>query len=340
MVLLNLKSAEADTLTLRVSDNFPVFSSVFLSEQQKCFPKKHSFHYFRILCIFVLIFSTGCRNSFFIRAQNLSGIWLNYINWTPVVELKAEPAEKGIAPPVHLRFLLDTGSNTTLLRKDFIPGVEKQVYSSFTTHGKTELELHPYEVRLSSPDEQEIFKGTVNLIKFEENLPFDGILGNDVLSHYILVLDHFYGAFLEKRQILKKNWFRQMKKIQLNANAPRHLMVSALAGKNLERMDMLIDTGANHTYLGSETAENLKLKLIDKKPYTDIRGVEQEGKIFRLENLCIEKFCKKEYPVLSGSSLRGFLGEDGIPVAGLIGYDWMREHVIAVDYLLHEVYIR
>lgn len=331
---------KADSRNLSTVPELQSASAVFHSEQMQCLDTKGRFHYFRILCILILFLSTGCRNSFFIRAQNLDGIWLNYINWTPVVELKAEPAEKGIAPPVLLRFLLDTGSNTTLLRKDFIPGVEKQVYSSFTTHGKTELELHPYEVRLNSPEDQEIFKGTVNLIKFEENLPFDGILGNDVLSHYILVLDHFYGAFLEKRQVLKKGWIREMKKIQLNENAPRHLMVSARAGKNLERLDMLIDTGANHTYLGSETAEKLKLKLIDKKPYTDIRGVAQEGKIFRLENLCVEKFCKKEYPVLSGSSLRGFLGEDGVPVAGLIGYDWMREHVIAVDYLLHEVYIR
>lgn len=323
-----------------VSEGYRILSSDFQSEKAQSGAKNHKFHYFRIFCIFILFLTEGCRNSFFVRAQNLNGIWLNYINWTPVIQLIVEPGEKGIAPPVHLRFLLDTGSNTTLLRKDFIPGVEKQVYSSFTTHGKTELELHPYEVRLSSPENQEIFKGTVNLIKFEENLPFDGILGNDVLSHYILVLDHFYGAFLEKRQILKKNWIKEMKKIPLNTNAPRHLMVSALAGKSMERLDMLIDTGANHTYLGSETAENLKLKLIDRKPYTDIRGVAQEGKIFRLENLCVEKFCKKEYPVLSGSSLRGFLGEDGIPVAGLIGFDWMREHVIAVDYLLHEVYIR
>lgn len=335
MVLLKSRSAETESLKPVVQP-----ASAFYPKQKQRLRTKGRFHYFRMFCILVLFFSTGCRNSFFIRSQNLDGIWLNYINWTPVIELKAEPAEKGIAPPVYLKFLLDTGSNTTLLRKDFIPGVEKQVYSSFTTHGRTELELHPFEVRLSSPEEQEIFKGKVNLIKFEENLPFDGILGNDVLSHYILVLDHFYGAFLEKRQILKKNWIKEMKKIPLNPNAPRHLMVSALAGKNLERMDMLIDTGANHTYLGSETAEKLKLKLIDKKPYTDIRGAAQEGKIFRLENLCVEKFCKKEYPVLSGSSLRGFLGEDGIPVAGLIGYDWMREHVIAVDYLLHEVYIR
>jgi hypothetical protein len=249
----------------------------------------------------------------------------------PIVEIYASPSEMGISPPVKLKFLIDTGSNISFIRKDFLPNNSKaEKYTSYTIAGKTEITIQKIDLKLESLINEKLTQShTFHMMKFSSNFPFDGILGNDFLFRYTSILDFPNGIYIFPNEPNLANLAFQS--ISLEESIQTHFIVRVqFQNKNLH---FLLDTGAEISFLDEDEISNLNLKPYQSKKFISLSGDLLESNTFLIPKLCIqENLCEENIEFLTNKSLRQFLGNDKIVLSGLFGMNWIKNYYLLIKY--------
>ena len=273
------------------------------------------------------------------KGWNDSSVFIEFKGNHPIIELIAYPSEKNYAPPVKLRFLLDTGSNLSFIKKEFIP-IKKppEKYISYTISGSSEVSINKLSVDLETTWGDKIATDQIfHIIDFKRDFPFDGILGNDILQKYTLLYNHPEGlyVFFNEPRDLEKGFTP----LNVLSEIKTHIVIPVELEKTL--IYFLIDTGAEISYLDEEHIKKLNLDSIATRKYTNFTGDIRESNTYIVPNLCLrEKLCSQNVELLSNQNLRQFLGQNSVKVSGLFGMNWLKNYYLLVRYPDRKVFLK
>ncbi|MBK7055921.1 MAG: hypothetical protein IPH52_12875 [Leptospiraceae bacterium] len=291
--------------------------------------------------LFFLLLLLFCKttNSAFIQESNLEhhNLEIKLSDLQPRIKLLANHRKQ---PDLKsLSFILDTGSNISLIRKNiFLPESNGETKSFRLKSLSGEMEEESTEMKLNLFDEKRnlisenfIFQS----FNFNSKFTFDGILGNDALAKFDLFIELPDSVFLIKPSF-KKN-LKEFKRIPF-VLSEGHIILEVMIGKF--PCKLLLDTGAGISYLNQKKAVELNLKIGGKASFMDLRGELQETIYHLGENLCVaENLCQKKIELLSGISIEDFLSTNG-KLDGILGLNWIENYSILVDYQNLNLYIK
>ncbi len=289
--------------------------------------------------LFFLLLLLFCKttNSAFIQESNLEhhDLEIKLSDLQPRIKLLANQRKQ---PELKsLNFVLDTGSNISLIRKNiFLPNGKTKSFRLKSISGEieeefTEIGLNLFDEKRKLISENFIFQS----FNFNSKFTFDGILGNDALAKFDLFIELPDNVFLIKPSIKKKlTEFRRIPFVLSDG----HIILEAKIGSFPCRL--LLDTGAGISYLNQKKAVELNLKIGGKASFMDLRGELQETIYHLGENLCVdENLCQKKIELLSGISIEDFLSSNG-KLDGILGLNWIENYSILVDYQNLNLYIK
>ena len=289
--------------------------------------------------IFFFTFLLFCKttNSGFIQESNLihHDLEIKLSDLQPRIRLllnhRKQPELK------TLSFVLDTGSNISLIRKNiFLPNGETKSFRLKSISGEineefSEVKLNLFDEKKNLISENFIFQS----FDFSSKFTFDGILGNDALAKFDLFLEIPDSVFLLKP--FPKESLTQFQVIPF-VLSEGHIILEAKIGEF--PCKLLLDTGAGISYLNSKKANELNLKIGGKASFMDLRGELQETIYHLGENLCVaENICQKKIELLSGNSIEDFLSTNG-KIDGILGLNWIENYSILIDYQNLNLYIK
>ena len=293
----------------------------------------------RISYLSLILFFLYCSSQEKKSGWKDSSVFLEFSGNHPVIELMAAPSEKNFAPPAKLKFLLDTGSNLSFLRKEFIP-IRKapEKYISYTISGTTEINIHRLLIELETPEGHKLSSDQLfHLIEFRREFPFDGILGNDFLQKYSLLYKYPEGLYFISGD--SKELEKEFTSIEILPEVKTHLVIPVEIEKNL--VYFLLDTGAEISYLDEEQIKKLNLGAYTTRKYTNFTGDIRESNTYILPNLCLrEKLCSKDIELLGNQNLRHFLGQNNVKVSGLFGMNWLKNYYLLIRYPDRKVFLK
>jgi len=266
-------------------------------------------------------------------------VFLAYTGNLPVIELVGYPSEKNYAPPAKLRLLLDTGSNLSFLRREFLPTKKSsEKYISYTISGASEINIHKLNIELETPNGEKLTSEQVfHMIEFRKDFPFDGILGNDFLQKYTLLYSHSEGIYIFNND--PKDIEKDFTSITILNDVKSHLVIPVELEKTL--LYFLLDTGAEISYIDEDHVKKLNIDAHTTRKYTNFTGEIRESSTYILPSLCLqEKFCSKNIELLANQNLRNFLGQSNIKVSGLFGMNWLKNYYLLVKYPDRKVYLK
>lgn len=279
----------------------------------------------------VLVLFTHCSSVQRVPSWKERAVFLAFSGNYPIVELLVYPSEKNYAPPVKLRFLLDTGSNLSFVRKDFLP-VRKapEKYISYTINGATEINIHKLLLELDTETGHKLSSEQLfHLIDFRKEFPFDGILGNDFLQKFTLLYNHPEGLYVISGDV--KELEKDFTIVNVLPEIKSHLVIPVELEKSL--VYFLLDTGAEISYLDEEHIKKLKLDAYTTRKYSNFTGDIRESNTYILPTLCVqENLCSDNVELLGNQNLRHFLGQGNIRVSGLFGMNWLKNYYLLVKH--------
>ncbi|MDX1957575.1 MAG: retropepsin-like aspartic protease [Leptospiraceae bacterium] len=254
----------------------------------------------------------------------------------PVVELFVGPSDPNLAPKVKLKLIIDTGSNLSFVRKDLLPSLGmKQSIESKIISGATKMEVEVVSLGLEDSGRKRIINSNFYLFNYKKNFPYDGVVGNDILSNFKLYLDFpDYIHFSKKLDIDKKY---QM--FELNQNIDSHLVLPVTI--NNKRFEFILDTGAGVSFLNEDSILKDDLKHLSTREYYTFTGEVKTGKTYLADSICMNMtLCTQNVEIMSGVSLGDFFGRENIQINGLLGVNLLKNYKIWIDYSEKKIYVR
>ncbi len=273
------------------------------------------------------------------RGWSDHSVYIEFKSNQPIIELLTYPSEKNYAPPVKLRFLLDTGSNLSFIRKEFIP-IKKapEKYISYTISGSSEINIHKISLELDTTSGEKIASDQLfHVIDFKRDFPFEGILGTDFLQKYTMLYNIPEGLYVF--QNMPKDLEKGFTSINVLPEIKTHLVIPVELEKTL--LYFLIDTGAEISYLDEDIIKKLNLDSISTRKYTNFTGDIRESNTYIIPNLCLkEKLCSQNIELLSNQNMRHFLGQNSVKVSGLFGVNWLKNYYLLIRYPDRKVFLK
>ncbi|MEM7180720.1 MAG: hypothetical protein AAF518_07400 [Spirochaetota bacterium] len=229
-----------------------------------------------------------------------------------------------------LNFILDTGSNVSILNASTFPGkYPKKILKvkSFLKERKEEYSL----VRLNLFQENKLLlaRALFYTTKFHSRLNFDGIIGNNILSRFKIFLE-----LPERVTFIRKNSKLDFISTQFDGSIIEynrsHIILPAYLGS--KPLFFIFDTGAGISFLNPENIRGLESYKIGEKSFYDLSGEFNQASAYDLPNFCLvkENLCEKRMEFVAGKSIRNFLGK--YPVDGLLGINLINRYYILIDY--------
>lgn len=255
-----------------------------------------------------------------------------------LVEVEVETAEK---KKNRLRLILDTGSNVTILNQHkFLDA--KTIPFQLKVKTFTKESEGTYEkifINLRTPENESIYSGYAFLTKLPETSLFDGVIGNDVLSAFQLVLDFPDRVYLRKKKKLISNEY----KVFSYREVENHILLDCFwKEKEEKKLRLIFDTGAGLTYIHKKFLNGEKREVLNRHKYFDLSGEIKETESYLIRNFCLggRTYCDSHLEVLSGSNelLKNFF--EGQEADGIIGYNYIRKHRIVIDYGERKIYLK
>ncbi len=225
-------------------------------------------------------------------------------------------------------FVVDTGSNLSfLIQESRIPS--KPVFKKSLSLNQFLLENVPfYQLQAGLSEDDNIGTFLIPVVDFlPDKEGWDGILGNDILSNYIVDFEFpskitFHESSLEEKDNSKYTWFPLEEKMG-------HYFLN-ISGKKF-----LLDTGAGISVLPEEiphtdTLENVNLVSLGKESQSKAK-IKKTQKPFCLNQnmFCIPDF---KFVVERVSSSKTLTGKKENSNDGILGQNWFESHSIRIDY--------
>jgi predicted aspartyl protease len=292
------------------------------------------------LSVFVLFFFIiSCITDPFVKKMRSKGenvLNLEYTLYGPTVSLYLNIPKKG---KTQFNFLIDTGSNISLLNSVALASETKpQKYSVKSISKKQEVEYSKVHLDLRSSDR---YLQTIEFYtqKFPDIFPFDGILGNDFLSKYTVVLNFpEYLALLENhssKDITEDNFYVGVSFQFIYG----HILIPVyIERKNYQ---FIFDTGATFSSINPEDLPSTTIGNAKEFQFYDILGEVQTSKLYYIKGICIltDTLCETQLQFASTHSIKDFFEKPGLPTHGLIGMNWIKKYRIMIDYKQSLIYV-
>ena len=242
-----------------------------------------------------------------------------------------------------------------------------------------EIEYHENIISFSFDQQDLLTNRIVYSTKFPEQFQFDGILGNDFLSEFDMVLN-FPSSFV----LLKKNHSIQFEELGFQgietdfpmgyivvdgfingATVKNFFLDNRCFGKskktpftNVEKSSesdlcnsginssfpkkFMLDTGSGLSYISLGEDEKKQFLAGEKTLYFDALGKIQEGDVRIAEKVCFitQLYCQEDAEFLTGkNSFQLNLQKNG-NLFGLIGMNWLKDKEIVISHSKKKIYFR
>lgn len=258
---------------------------------------------------------------------------------TFAISLYISNSEKDSSKKFQSSFMVDTGSDSTLHKKNYYFQSGK-IFSSpvYTANEKYEEKLEVFVRSLYDPSGSFLKKEKLFVTKSLEPLPVDGILGNSFFSNYILYVDYPKILVLYQPTEWDTTNLSEYEEIAAIPDVQTHwIFPISIKGKTYL---FLFDTGADYTIYDSELAKNF-LYLKDKTiQYMEFSGRLYESKVYFSPEICISpNLCTYNTPGLSSSALSSFLRNNKYKIHGILGMNWIKNYKFALDYTKWKLYL-
>ncbi|MCB1193325.1 MAG: aspartyl protease family protein [Leptospiraceae bacterium] len=242
----------------------------------------------------------------------------------------------------NLRLIIDTGSNISIIKKDkFQASSGKRTFTIKSLSRQLSIEYVEVILNLRHNKTKDMIeKKQFYSMELSDQFKFDGLIGNDVLSKFLVVFD-----LPEKIMFIKKNpnfqyGFLEYEKVDI-IYGQGHIFLP-LRLNNSKKQIFIFDTGSAISYINPENLKNLGLVQNRKLKYVDISGKMLESHTYKAKTVCTpsKKLCSKNLEFLSGNSLKNFITIKEAKIDGLLGLNWIKDYVIAIDYDSKMMYIK
>lgn len=258
---------------------------------------------------------------------------------TFAIVLTISESEKDSSKKLKSYFMVDTGSDSTLHKKNYFFSKGKVLYSPiYTANEKYEEELEVFTRRFYHPEGIFLKQEKLYVSKSLEPFPVDGILGNSFFSNYIVFID--YPNFLvlyEPFEWLRLNQL-EYEEIQAIQEIRTHWVFPVrIQGKSYL---FLFDTGADYVVFDAELTKKFFYIKGRNISYMDFSGKLYESKIYFSPEICISNtLCSYNILGLSSSSFSSFLRNNKYKIHGILGMNWIKNYKFALDYVNWKIYI-
>lgn len=242
----------------------------------------------------------------------------------------------------NLKFIIDTGSNISIIKKKiFHPNTKIKTFIIKSLSRQISIPYAKVFLNLKNTDLKSFAKNnTFYSMELNNQFKFDGLIGNDLLSKFFVIFD-----IPEKVMFIKKNpnfYFDFLGYEKIHIFFQKGHIFIPLRLNNSHPQNFLFDTGSALSYINPENHKNLGLIQNRKIKYVDISGKIMQSHTYRAKKVCTihNKMCSNDLELLSGTSLKNFIKLDSIRIDGLLGLNWIKEYVIAIDYDKEVMYIK
>ncbi|MBE7412532.1 MAG: hypothetical protein L6Q54_10335 [Leptospiraceae bacterium] len=303
--------------------------------------------YKKIGLIICLICVVQCRASFssILKDKNYDGFYfsISSIDSLPTIVLEVGTHPFKDSNKRKLRFVIDTGSNLSLLNKNKFPELEKsQVLQMQLKSLNSYSDIKYSEIFLDVFQEESIIFENKKFIatQFPEFFQFDGIIGNNLLSEFDLVLN-----FPKSIYFLKKNRLISLSDHGFNGTPIRFIenyIVVDTYIDGLKKKNFLLDTGSGLSFIVQNEAEEKEFRSGRRSRYFDSLGniSTTETRIAKIGCILSKENCFNNPEFLTGKNTFHLNTLKNENITGLIGMNWLEKNEIVISYSEKKIYYK
>ncbi len=303
--------------------------------------------YKKIGLTFFLLFFTQCNSTFssFIKEKKYSGFLfsVSYVDMLPLIVVEAKQHSFKNSEFKRIRLVIDTGSNVSMIsEKTFAdsansPSRKMSIQSLSST---SEIEYSEKFLDFYQGEEMVFENKKMLSTKFPDFFRFDGIIGNDLLSEFDLILNFPQSIFLLRKHQsinLKEHGF-----YGVPLDFLRNYIVVDVYMNSSEKRRFLLDTGSGVSYLAVKDGEKENFQIGDKVFFFDALGkiLPSETRIAKSVCFISKMNCFKNAEFLTGSNSFRLNAFKNGEMAGLIGMNWLLGQELIISYSEKKIYYR
>ena len=257
--------------------------------------------------------------------------------------------EANLNNEVH-NFIFDTGSPQLVLNRSVIDTTSDKNISvkGVAFQGKLNdismTKIDKFQFGLFNEENFSAIALDLPLISKEIDMEIAGLIGYNEIKDYEIVIDYenkeMYGFKLDnKGEVLKKIHLGNKNRI-IDFEMIQHLPIVKVSDLNRNIYDFAIDSGAAINLIDQKLQESMK-HYYKKTGVDTLRSVENQqkeieiGEIFRMKvgNYWFENMRT------TFSDLSSFSNEYDLKIDGIIGYEFLHQNKIAINYKKKKIYL-
>ncbi len=236
-------------------------------------------------------------------------------------------------------FILDTGAGTSLLTPDLAQSLGIEITGSKEGHtagGPVDVSLATVDSLAVGDVERKAIDVAVtdlSMIGGAVGAKLDGDLGYNFLRHFRLSID-FGTSELKLEGPARVERFRPRQQTEIamrlaHPSKPLILIEAHVGGRG--PFQFALDTGTSTTAISPQLVRDLRLEVTPIGPVTT-GGVQVQMTAARVASLRVGRAEQRELDVIVGDFLEMLSRAAGSRLDGIVGYNFLRNYKVVIDY--------
>jgi predicted aspartyl protease len=236
-------------------------------------------------------------------------------------------------------FVLDTGAGTTLLSTELAQRLRVEATGTRegqTAGGKTTVQLGSVGSLAIGKARVENIEVAILDLKDLGNAVgarIDGDVGYNFLKHFRLTIDYRKSRLRLAKGLYEVVGQAASKEVGFKlASAVKPLVLVEAIVNGAESYDFALDTGCSTTMISPEFAKRLKIEGVPIQPISTGGGHQISASLGHLASLTVGQSHVRNLPVVIADSFRMLNQATGADFNGIIGYNFLKEFALTIDY--------
>ena len=236
-------------------------------------------------------------------------------------------------------FILDTGAGTSLLSSELARslGVEgTETKEGQTAGGKVTVPVG--SVRSLAIGTAKVESVQVAIVDLSDvgravGMKIDGDIGYNYLKNFRVTVDYPNSTLRLAQGHYETIGQVTLKEVDFRlANAAKPLVLIQVIVNGDHHYEFALDTGCSTTMISPELAKNLRIESVPIPPITAGGGHQISASVGKLASLAIGEAQIQNLPVVIADSFGMLNQATGAQFNGIVGYNFLKEFAVTIDY--------
>jgi len=232
-------------------------------------------------------------------------------------------------------FVLDTGASMTTITEEIalIAGIEKTGVKEALGAGGTKMSVALGKVSSMAVGENHLEDIQVGIMKELPRCAGYGALGYNFLKGFILTIDYRASQLtLASQQNPTSDWWLINDRVPFRLASPdRPILLVDVRINDQEIIPFILDTGASHTIVSPELAQQVGLEGHQSNPVLGAGGA-VPASMGRLGSLALGEARSEQVPVIIADIFSGLRQALTAPFEGILGDTFLRHYTLEINY--------